>query len=844
MPAPSPRSNRSVLRRTLRIGLPVAIVLALGVLVVATIVDRRGRDFLACGRRAGAALDRTAAALAERDPRALERALDPAFSGHDPGLATFAGLEPVERRDGVEIFSARPASPDSPPLDRRGAVVSWMRYLEGFDAIETVELHVVRIERWSSPGDPDGVTAIARFELIGTPAGAPRAGVDRARLRIRFAPDPSGQPGRSAPDGSTERGADKEAVRLRIVGLEPLPSDPPTRVIARRARFTEVAEPAGVAFENRDYPGFLDRPLAFPMIRYGPAGITVADVDGDGFEDLFVPDGVASRLFHNRGDGTFEDVTEAAGLAGLSGVSVALFADYDDDGVQDLFVSRTFEPNQLFHGQGDGTFTDVTARAGIGADCCTTVASWADVDNDGDLDLYVGRYLDPRKRIPTTFYARNGEPNRLYENDGDGAFTDVTEQAGVGDTGLCLGTAFADYDDDGWPDLWVANDFGRKTLYHNRGDGTFEDVTVASGTLAYGAGMSASFGDYDNDGRLDLYVAHIRSDYAWFAEAPTVYRYMLSSLRQGVWRSDMPLYFEIFRQSGGHLVKVFRQMASGNTLLRNRGDGTFEDTTRRAGANPPGWFWGSGFADFDNDGWLDIYSADGWVYGEPDKEIELDFLNDVVSRQDLYKTGVLFDPKHFAGRSWHGWERNRHLRNDRDGTFTEVGRAMGTDLLRNSRGIAVADFWNRGALDIAVAASTDRNALLANRGGSGEDWLEVEVVGAGRDLPDGTNRNGVGARLTLTAGGLTQIREVTLGDGYGSQNSLRQHFGLGGSLADTARIGSLTVRWPRSGRVQTFRDVAPDRIVRVTEGRDTLEEPAYPRAPIPSPPGDPEGAER
>jgi len=309
---------------------------------------------------------------------------------------------------------------------------------------------------------------------------------------------------------------------------------------------------------------------------------------------------------------------------------------------------------------------------------------------------------------------------------------------------------------------------------------------------------------------------------------------MVNSFRQGVWTSDMPLYFEIFRQSGTRFVEVFQQMASGNTLLRNRGDGTFEDATWHADANPPGWFWGSGFADFDNDGWLDIYSANGWVYGEPDTEIELEFLNAVVSRQDVYKTGVLFDPEHFEGRSWHGWERNRHLLNDGDGTFTEIGRAAGTDLVRNSRGIAVADFWNRGVLDIAVAASTDRHALLANRPAPDRGWLEVEVVGAAGDLPDGSNRDGVGARLTLEAGGLSQIREVTLGDGYGSQNSLRQHFGLG----DARTIDQLTVRWPRSGIVQTFENLAPNRIIRVTEGRDELEEVRYPTVAVGEPPAE------
>jgi hypothetical protein len=392
----------------------------------------------------------------------------------------------------------------------------------------------------------------------------------------------------------------------------------------------------------------------------------------------------------------------------------------------------------------------------------------------------------------------------------------------VGDTGLCLGSVWGDYNDDGRPDLYVVNDFGRSTLYRNEGNGTFTDVTVESGTLAYGAGMSASFGDYDNDGRLDLYVAQIRSEHAWFAEAPTVGRYMLNSWRQGVWKTDMPLYFEIFRQSGFAFVDVFQQMASGNTLLRNRGDGTFEDVSAKAGANPVGWFWGSAFADFDNDGWQDIYSADGWVYNDPGTEIELDFLNNVVSRQADYKTGVFFDPKNFGRSSWHGWERNRHLRNNGDGTFLEIGRAAGTDLLLNSRGITVADFWNRGALDIAVAASTDRHALLRNDVAAGDgrhNWLAVELVGTR------SNRDAVGARVTVAAGGRRQVREVALGDGYGSQNSLRLHFGLGSQAA----VDEMTVRWPRSGLVQRFRGIAAGRIVEVTEGRDRLVEKRYDR---------------
>jgi enediyne biosynthesis protein E4 len=280
----------------------------------------------------------------------------------------------------------------------------------------------------------------------------------------------------------------------------------------------------------------------------------------------------------------------------------------------------------------------------------------------------------------------------------------------------------------------------------------------------------------------------------------------------------MPLYWQIFRQSGLEFVPVFQQMASGNTLLHNRGDGTFQDVTAKAGVNPLGWFWSASFADFDNDGWLDIYAADGWVYNKPGTEIELEFLNNVVTHQDVYKTGRYFDPNYFGTRSWHGYERNRHLRNNGDGTFAEIGRAAGTDLLTNGRGVAVADFWNRGVMDIAMSASTDRHALLKNTPPTTRrNWLQVELVGVK------SNRDAVGARVIVRTAGKQQLREVVLGDGYGSQNSLRQHFGLDQQTA----VDQLVVRWPRSGLVQTFRNVAANRIVEVTEGNDVLVEKHY-----------------
>jgi hypothetical protein len=775
------RTPRLLRRKPAFFGLALApVVLITGAVMTLRHMDETGREFFETGRGAVETLGRLSAALEKRDFAAAEALYSPGFHGSPLGLA---GLRKAAEKDGIETFRFA-ASPGA--QDRGAAVAEWRQYLDGFQSIEELALHVHRVEAW----DPDGaITAKVRLEAIGTPRGRLQPGIDRALFRMRFEPTAGG---------------------LRIAEASFLEGE---RLASDAPQFTEVGQAAGIGFRNRYYPPFLNQPMRFGMIRYGPGGISAADFDNDGFYDLFIPDGVESRLFRNRRDGTFEDVTAAAGLTGLDGVSVGVFADYDNDGFKDLFVSRTFQPNQLFHNRGNGTFEDVTARSGINEDCCTTVASWGDYDNDGDLDLYVGRYLDPRKKIPTTFYARNGEPNQLYRNNGDGTFTNVTETAGVGDTGLCLGSAWGDYDDDGDADLYVANDFGRSTLYRNEGNGTFTDVTVDAGTLAYGAGMSASFGDYDNDGRLDLYVADIRSEHGWFAEPPTVWRYMANSWRQGVWRTDMPLYFQIFRQSGTQFVAVFQEMAAGNHLLRNRGDGTFEDASWKAAGNPIGWFWGSVFADFDNDGWQDIYSADGWVYNDKKTEIELAFLNNVVGSQSEYKTGKFFDPKHFGRLSWHGWERNRHLLNRGDGTFQEIGRPAGTDLLTNSRGVAAADFWNRGVVDLAVAASADRHALLRNQVGTRRHWLEVELVGTK------SNRDAVGARAVVSAGGKRLTREVTAGDGYASQNMLRLHFGLGAAQ----RIDELTVRWPASGTVQKFRNVPLDRIVQVTEGGRLVE---------------------
>jgi hypothetical protein len=765
-------------------------VVTVGVVTAASVmyIDSAGGRFFDHGRQIKLELGELAHCLRAKDVNGIADYYADNYSGTPLGLNN---LKQSEQKDGIHrlLFTA-----DASTVNKSGALDEWKKYLDSFDSIDEFSMYIDSLEKW---GSTDDMKARIRFEVLGTPHGAANAGIDRAYFQMSF------------------RNGGSHGLQITGASL-----DEGDRYIGDKPQFVNVAHDAGVDFTNQYYPGFLNQPLRFGMIRYGPAGISAADVDNDGFYDLFIPDGVESKFFRNLGNGKFEDVTAKAGLSGLDGVSVGIFADYDNDGYKDLFVSRTFKPNQLFHNNHDGTFTDVTKKSGIGEDCCTTVASWADYDNDGYLDLYVGRYLDPRLDIPTTFYARNGLHNQLYRNNHDGTFTNVTEKAGVGEVGLCLGNVWGDYNDDGYPDLYVVNDFGRKTLYRNNKNGTFTDVTVEAGALAYGAGMNASMADYDNDGKLDIYSTNIRSEDAWYAEWPTVARYMVNTWRQGVWQTDMPLYMQVFHQSGTDFVKVFKQMASGNVLLKNRGDGTFEDTTAKDHANPPGWFWGASFEDFDNDGWQDIYAANGWVYNDRDTEIELDFLNNVVTAQKLYKTGIFFDPKHFGHTSWHGWEHNRYMRNRGDGSFEEIGRAAGNDLLLNSRGVAAADFWNRGVMDIAVAASTDKHALLRNEVDANRHWLQVELVGVK------SNKDAVGARISVVINGKPQMREIVLGDGYGSENSLRQHFGLG----DATSVDQLTVKWPASGTVQTFKNIPGNRIIEITEGVDRINEKHYAEA--------------
>lgn len=362
-------------------------------------------------------------------------------------------------------------------------------------------------------------------------------------------------------------------------------------------------------------------PLRFQTMRHAYAGVAAADIDGDHDDDLFLCSGGVAAVYRNT-DGRFTDVTDDIGIGELWHVNTAGFADLDGDGDQDLFCGSFFGENRLFENDGTGHFVDVTEASGLGRDDMVTCFAFFDHDGDGDLDLYLGRFLDARREIPGSFlYARNGERDILYSNEGDLSFTDVTEHANIGDHGLALSVAAADYDEDGDQDLYVANDFGRNVLFKNRGDGVFDEVSKETGTYAIGGSMSASWGDYDGDGRLDLYVAAIRSNQRWYAQPQTARRIVHKFLREGRFNMNNPLLSDLRDFLGDRWTNVGNHALAGNSLLRQRDDGTFEDMAERAGARPAGWYWSSGFLDFDHDGDLDVFASDGWITGADDHDL-------------------------------------------------------------------------------------------------------------------------------------------------------------------------------------------------------------------------------
>ncbi|MBI4583722.1 MAG: VCBS repeat-containing protein [Planctomycetes bacterium] len=372
-------------------------------------------------------------------------------------------------------------------------------------------------------------------------------------------------------------------------------------------QFTEESAQRGLVFKHES-SGVKDR--WGEMMNYTPgSGLAAGDYDGDGWEDLFMAGGKVCLLFRNQGNGSFVEVTRGAGavVAPFGEARCAAFADYDNDGHLDLFIGMLDTPDYLFHNNGDGIFSERTRQAGLRSTGETTGAAFADFNGDGFLDLYVLNGGNLLRWDPEPIYnALNATPNQLYLSNGDGTFTDRTRESGTGHGGWALALATQDYDLDGDVDIFIGNDFGFDVLYRNRGDGTFEEVSRSCGIDLRGASMSASWGDYDNDGAPDLFVGGMASNSRWITGHPN-------------FPAPAPWYVNVVLR--GTVIGIFQEMLHGNRLYHNRGDGTFEEISLAAGVRNNGWAWSSIFFDYDNDGLLDVYGVNGFLSGQIPRDL-------------------------------------------------------------------------------------------------------------------------------------------------------------------------------------------------------------------------------
>jgi hypothetical protein len=403
------------------------------------------------------------------------------------------------------------------------------------------------------------------------------------------------------------------------------------RVAGNGKGFTEL-DPVtiGIDFKHERDPKLnINSPdvhLKFGVMEHGFGGVSAVDYNNDGLPDIFFSDGRRCRLFRNNGVTaggtiTFSDVTRQAGLDGIDQANAGIFADVDNDGYEDLFIVRYLAPCKFFHNNGDGTFTDRSAEMGLDLIAPCMTACFLDYDRDGFVDLYIGVYGNAFTDIPRLpFFAQNGGRNRLYRNNNGRGFIDVTEASGTGDTGWTLAVAAGDYDNDGYPDIAVANDFGKKCLFHNNHDGTFTDTAVHAGVLDFSGGMGVAFGDFDDDGNLDLYTSNINSNQRWFGEDMTVRQYMNNVLRTKWALLDAGQYWNVYKLLGSRWTDVGTMIGKGNSLFHNNGDGTFIEI-KDSHTNRAGWGWGVALFDMDNDTKLDIFAANGWISNTPNTDL-------------------------------------------------------------------------------------------------------------------------------------------------------------------------------------------------------------------------------
>jgi tetratricopeptide (TPR) repeat protein/peroxiredoxin len=559
---------------------------------------------------------------------------------------------------------------------------------------------------------------------------------------------------------------------------------------------------------------------------YGNNGVAAGDFDNDGYDDLYIcqPAGLPNRLYRNRGDGTFEDVTEKAGVGVLDNTACALFADFQNRGLQDLLVVCGDGP-LLFLNRGDGTFAikrDAFQFAHP-PEGTFTHAAIADYDRDGRLDIYLCVYsyylgLDQYHYPVPYFDARNGPPNFLLHNEGNAVFVDRTEAAGLHaeNDRYSFACAWGESGSSGFPDLYVANDFGRSNLYRNNGDGTFTAISGEAHVDDAGAGMSASWSDCENDGKQDIYAANM-----WSAAGQRV--------------SGQKLFHQ---KTPEDIRALYRRHARGNSLYRNKSNGQFENVSQRAGVEMGRWAWCSDFWDFDHDGYPDLYVANGYISALERTDLASFFWRQVVGKSPDDTTPALAYERGWqalnelirSDRSWNGYERNVMFANNRDGTFSEISGAIGLDFPEDGRSFVLADLDHDGRLEIILK---NRNApqLRILRNAMGEIGHSIAFRLRGTK----SNRDAIGAAVTVECGTLRQTRFLQAGSGFLAQHSKEIFFGLG-KLQETVQA---TIRWP-SGLSQQLKDLPLNHRIEVEEGSAAFRATAFATPPAayaqPAPP--------
>ncbi len=526
----------------------------------------------------------------------------------------------------------------------------------------------------------------------------------------------------------------------------------------------EVSKEVGIDF--RHAPTTLDPRLEniAPHVSAMGASVAVVDFDGDGWSDLYATTsrfGQPNALYRNRGDGTFEDVAARAGLAQLNregeGVSMgSIWADFDNDGHVDAFVYK-WGQQQLLRNRGDGTFEDVSERSGVRRWMNSNGATWFDYDRDGFVDLYLAGYfrgdidlwnLKSTRIMQSSFeFAANGGDNALLRNRGDGTFEDATERMGANSTRWTLAVAAADMDGDGWCDLYLANDYGPEELFRNVKGRRFERMSGIGLEESSKSGMSVTLGDFENRGRFGVFVTNISKERFLFQG---------NNLRQNLLAER------------GRLLNVT------------------EDTSapRAREVVDCGWAWGAQFGDLDNDGWLDLFVTNGFVSANPERDYWYGMSKVAGGAGGVFEDATKWEP--MGDRSLSGFERSRVLLGCGACRFEDVALSAGVDDLYDGRAVAFADLFKRGALDAIVANQNGPLLVYRNEVDPTRNWIQFELRASV------SNRSAIGAELTLHFGERRQVQAVLAGNGFCSQNEHVLHFGLG----EAERVDKVVVRWP------------------------------------------------